>query len=69
MLVPALSVRHQSELFERTAGPVIKLVQMLSETDPARLATFRREAEALMADYFADNVMRQDYLMSRATKI
>lgn len=68
MVVPALSVSHQRELFERTAGPVIKLVDMLGASDPARLATFRAQSEALLAEYFADNVLRQDYLMTRAVK-
>lgn len=68
MRVPALSVRHQRELFERTAGPVLKLVEMLSGTDPVKLEAFRGEAEALIAEYFDANVLRQDYLMTRAIK-
>jgi SAM-dependent methyltransferase len=69
MSVPALSVRHQREMFERTAGPVLKLVEMLSATDPVKLSAFRTECEALAAEYFDDNVLRQDYLMTRAVKI
>ena len=69
MPVPALSVGHQRELFERTAGPVVKLVDMLSATDPARLAAFRAQSEALTAEYLADNVLRQDYLMTRAINV
>jgi SAM-dependent methyltransferase len=68
MHVPALSVRHQRETFERTAGPVLKLVEMLSVTDPGTLETFRRECDALTAEYFDDNVLRQGYLMTRAIK-
>ena len=69
MLVPALSVPHYRTTFERTAGPVIKLVEALSASDPARLSEFRREFDALVADYFSDNVVRQDYLLTRAIKI
>jgi SAM-dependent methyltransferase len=69
MLFPALSIRHYRELIERTAGPMLKLVEMLSGTDPERLAKFRREKDALTAEYFADNVVRQDYLMTRAIKV
>ncbi len=35
MLVPALSVAHHREITERTAGPVLKLVESLSLADPA----------------------------------
>jgi len=69
MSVPALSVRHFREMFERTAGPVLKLVEALSGSDPAKLEAFRSEAEALASGYFSDNVLRQGYLMTRAVKI
>jgi SAM-dependent methyltransferase len=68
MLYPALSASHARVFFERTAGPVIKIVEMLATSDPARLEAFRREYEALVADYYEDNIIRQDYLMTRATK-
>jgi SAM-dependent methyltransferase len=68
MVVPALSVRHQRELFERTAGPVIKLVEALTATDPAKLEAYRRACDELIAEYLEDNVLRQGYLMTRAVK-
>jgi len=68
MMIPTLSVAHHREAFEKTAGPVIRLVEMLSETDPVKLNAFRAEIEALTAEYYADNVLRQDYLMTRAFK-
>jgi SAM-dependent methyltransferase len=69
MPVPALSVAHNRELFERTAGPVMKLVEALTVSDPARLAAFRHDCDVLAAEYYDDNIIRQDYLMTRATKI
>ncbi len=69
MNVPALSPQHYRANFERTAGPVRKLVEMLSGTDPARLEQFRADYEALLPDYYEDNIVRQDYLMTRATKV
>ena len=39
-----------------------------STPDPETLARFRREYEALVAEYFDGNCVRQDYLMSRAIK-
>jgi SAM-dependent methyltransferase len=68
MVVPTLSARHMREHFERTAGPVVKLVEMLTGTDPVTLAAFRGECEALIDEYLADNVVRQGYLMTRAIK-
>lgn len=68
MRVPALSVQHYRDLIERTAGPMVKLVESLSASDPARLDQFRREYDALVAPYFEDNVVRQDYLLTRAVK-
>jgi SAM-dependent methyltransferase len=69
MLVSALSPAHVREQTERTAGPIVKLVEVLSATDPARLAEFRRGYDAIISEYWHDNVLRQDYLMTRATKI
>ncbi len=69
MLVPALSPQHQRTVIERTAGPMIKLVESLATSDPDRLVAFRKEYEALVAEYLQDNVIRQDYLMTRAIKV
>ena len=69
MLFPALSVSNYRNQLEHTAGPMLKLVESLSASDPARLAQFRREYEQLVARYFEDNVVRQDYLFTRATKV
>ena len=68
MSFPALSIPHYRRFIESTAGPMLKLVEMLSGSDPERLAKFRREYDALTAEYFADNIVRQNYLMTRAIK-
>jgi SAM-dependent methyltransferase len=68
MHFPALSVRNYRNHLEGTAGPMVKLVESLSISDPARLARFREEYDALVAPYFEDNVIRQDYLLTRAVK-
>src|SRR5439155_9553196 len=68
MLVPALTVKHLCTTMERMAGPILRAVEALAN-DPVRLAEFRREAEVLVAEYFEDNIVRQDYLMTRATKL
>jgi len=46
----------------------LKLVESLRTSDPERLEQFRREYEALVAPYFQDNLVRQDYLLTRAVK-
>lgn len=69
MLVTSLSPQHSRTQVERTAGPVVKLVAALAERDPDRLAQFRREFESLIATYFHENTVRQDYLMTRAIKV
>ena len=68
MFVPALSLAHFRGNVERFAGPLIKLIELLSATDPARLEAFRQDFDAIVAQYFADNVVRQDYLMTAARK-
>lgn len=67
MRFPALSVQHLRVFTERNAGPVARLVEMLAE-QPERLASFRAEFEALASEYFRDNILRQDYLMTRARR-
>ena len=69
LAAPALSLAHYRDLTERTAGPVLKLVEALAASDPARLATFRAAYDALTAQYFDRNSVRQDYLMTRAIKV
>ena len=69
MLIPCLSSAHFRTYFERTAGPVLKLVQNLSASDPQKLEEFRRAFESLISEYAQDNVVHQDYLLTRATKI
>lgn len=69
MFVPALSPQHFRGNAERAAGPLVKLVESLSATDPAKLAELRKEFDAAVAPYHRDNIIRQDYLMTRATKV
>ena len=69
MLVFGLSPAHHRAVSERSAGPLVRLVAELSANDPAKLEAFRREYDALAAEYIEDNIIRQDYLITRATKI
>lgn len=67
MLFPALSPQHYRKGIEETLGPVVKLVAALKD-EPAKLAAFRAELDGFVAGYFENNVVRQHYLMTRATK-
>ena len=69
MLVPALSPSHHRKASEKSAGSMVRLVAELEASDPAKLEKFRREYDALAGEYFEDNYLRQDYLMTRAKKI
>jgi SAM-dependent methyltransferase len=69
MSAPALSLQHYRVSMEQAGGPVRKLVESLTVEDPVKLAACRRELEAIAAEYFDDNIVRQDYLMTRATKV
>jgi SAM-dependent methyltransferase len=67
LLVPALSPQNLRVFNEQSAGPVVKVVQLLKDT-PEKLKHFREEFEALAAIYMNDNTIRQHYLMTRARK-
>lgn len=69
LLFPTFNPKHQRQQVERNTGPVRRLVEMLDGSDPAKLESFRREYEALVSEYFADNLLRQGYLMTRAIKV
>ncbi|HLN12865.1 MAG TPA: class I SAM-dependent methyltransferase [bacterium] len=68
-LTPALSPQHYRLFLERTIGPLKMLVESLSTSDPAKLAALRSELDALIVPYFEDNIVKQGYLITRATKV
>jgi SAM-dependent methyltransferase len=69
MLFQMLSVQHYRTFMEQNFGPAKKLFQALDASDPAKGAALRREIEELGAQYFENNTMRQDYLLTRAVKV
>src|SRR5215831_2623569 len=69
MMTPTLNAQHSRWVTEQSAGPVKKLVEGLSASDPAKLAEFRREYDQLMEPYFEHNVTRYNFLMTRAIKV
>ena len=69
LIAPALSPRHPRWNAERHVGAIMKVVETLEGSDPAKLAEFRRAYDALAAQYRENNVMRQLFMMSRAIKV
>lgn len=60
-----LSLHHYNRVIEETVGPARALAQ---SGDVATLNRYRAELRELAAHYYADNILRQDYLVTRATK-
>ena len=69
MLTSTLSPQHYRTSAEKMSGPMIKLVATLEARDPHKLEEFRRAYDALVSEYLEDNLLRQDYLITCATKI
>lgn len=68
MTFQVLSPQHYRLFMEKNFGPAAKLLAMLDASDPAKAAALRREMEELAAEYFDDNRIAQDYLLTRAVK-
>lgn len=68
MAYPALSLSHYRLSMERTIGPLQKLIERLAG-EPEKLAALRHEYEAMAAGYYEGNVVRQDYLLTRARAV
>jgi SAM-dependent methyltransferase len=62
---PALSVDHFRLFMEKSVGPIQKLVERLAG-DPEKLSAIRAEFDALTRPYYAENVVHQDYILTRA---
>lgn len=63
------SVQHWRVFMETSFGPMKNLLKGLDASDPAKATALRRELEQLASEYFTDNTLRQDYILTRATKI
>ncbi len=68
MGIPSLSPRHLRLFLEAKTGPFIQTVKALQH-DPARLESWRNEMEEMLSEYLHDNVVRHEYLLTRAIKV
>jgi ubiquinone/menaquinone biosynthesis C-methylase UbiE len=68
MGVPSLSPEHYLAFMTAKLGPFIKTVGALQK-EPERLEQYRKEFLELIGSYLVDNVVRHEYLLTRATKV
>jgi SAM-dependent methyltransferase len=69
MFFPTLSPQHYRIGMAESFGPAKKLFEKLDATEPTKAAQLRSEIDALAHDYFEDNRLRQDFLLTRAIKL
>lgn len=65
MRVPALSLAHLWNYMSASIGPLQKIVERLA-SEPGKLSAFRQEMIELAEPYFSNNIVNQDYLLTRA---
>lgn len=65
MLAPALSLGHVWETMATSVGPLQKLIEGLAH-DPAQVERVRDEFCELARPYFSGNLLRHNYLLTRA---
>lgn len=67
MLFPTLSLNHYRKTVETTLGPVLKFIQA-AKNNPTLINQFRSELDTLVSEYYVDNHIHQQFLMTRARK-
>ncbi|MEW6312538.1 MAG: class I SAM-dependent methyltransferase [Pseudomonadota bacterium] len=67
MAIPTLSPRHLRLFQEAKTGPFIRTVQAL-QSEPQKLEAWRNEVDEMLSEYLHDNVVRHEYLLTRAIK-
>lgn len=69
MAFPALSPAHYRAFMEQAGiGNLSRLLSRLDAEDPDRATQLRADLENLVAEYLQDNVLAQDYLLTRARR-
>ena len=63
MRFPALSQNHVRFFFEKNVGPISKVVELLKD-EKEKLAEFRERFSKIIATYFEDNSVKQDFLLN-----
>ena len=65
MKVPALSLPHLWHYMSASIGPLQKIAERFAN-EPEKLGAIRKEMMELAEPYFSNNIMHQDYLLTRA---
>lgn len=68
MGIPTLCPKHLRVFQEAKTGPFIRTVQALQQ-EPARLDAWRNEVDEMVGEYLHDNIVRHEYLLTRAIKV
>jgi SAM-dependent methyltransferase len=69
MWIPSLSIHHWRVMAEKSSGSIVRAITALEKSDSAKLDQFRKEIEALASEYYENNLLRQEFLITRATKV
>jgi SAM-dependent methyltransferase len=64
--IPLLSPNHYWKMASTKMGPIIKTIQTLK--DPQKIESMKKDILHAIAPYILDNVLRLDYLITRAIK-
>lgn len=68
MAIPALSPQHLMAWQTAKIGPIVRTVDALQK-EPSKLQAYLKESADLIASYLVDNIVRHEYLLTRATKL
>jgi ubiquinone/menaquinone biosynthesis C-methylase UbiE len=68
MTIPTLSPQHLITWQMAKLGPMVRAVEALRK-EPAKLESYLKESRELIASYTVDNIVRHEYLLTRATKL
>jgi ubiquinone/menaquinone biosynthesis C-methylase UbiE len=68
MAIPTLSVEHFMAWQSAKIGPFMRTMGALKK-DPAKLEAYVKEYAALTNEYLVDNVLKHEYVLTRAIKI
>jgi ubiquinone/menaquinone biosynthesis C-methylase UbiE len=68
MTIPTLSPQHLMTWQMVKLGPMVRAVAALQK-EPSKLESYLKESADLIASYTVDNIVRHEYLLTRATKV
>ena len=68
MVLPTLSPEHYVAWRSTKIGPFVKAMEVL-KNEPAKREAYIKDIQALIEEYMVDNVIRHEYLLTRAIKV